>query len=151
MLSITFPQKIFILTPPSLSNHTFLLIYFPYVYSAFPPNNRNPPTYCAQPYVPFSFSVPVSLIFLYESLTCRQEVAGSSATLAIFYYATWQTLYSVLYVKHHQRTTLLCVAESVLWIFPATSKILDLGRSVNKSYNDKQQHRHTYHSPHLCT
>jgi hypothetical protein len=66
------------------SNHTFLLIYFPYVYSVFSLNNCNLPNYCAQPYVPFSFSIPVSLIFLYESLPYRQEVAGSSETLAIF-------------------------------------------------------------------
>lgn len=61
---------------PPFSDHTFLLIYFPYVYSVLFLNNCNLPTYCAQPNVPFSFSIPVSLIFLYESLPCRQEVAG---------------------------------------------------------------------------
>jgi len=99
---------------PPFSDHIFLLIYFPCVYSVLFLNNRNPPTYCAQPNVPFSISIPVSQIFLYESLPCRQEVAGSSETLAIFCQTTWQTLYSMLYVKYQQRTTLLCVAESVL-------------------------------------
>jgi hypothetical protein len=132
---------------PPFSDHTFLLICFLYVYSVLFLNNCNFPTDCAQPNVPFSFSIPVSLIFLYESLTCRQEVAGSSETLAIFYHTTWQTLYSMLYAKYHQRTTLLCVAESVLWIFPATSKFFDLSPSVSKSHkiNDRTGIHVTFH------